>query len=707
MPDGGHYAKTVYLVDWVFQHPFGTLFRSGSNGTPGDASVAEHERSMREKKRKRQHESSSVKVQRRSIQQMGTHAHTAQHHHAIDGIDGAESKVRLLDGQKCVRKDELSRVLMAGLARLGYTRASDELERESGHTAETPEWREAEATAIHSADFSYAIDMAARAADSHTSALSAQLPLVREEFLHTLVSPSYSQHPGQDNNGHSNSHNVSSRVRLNAVNAICLLQQRATSCMAHSESIPRPLERLTSLVMCTSADEVAARAHWGGPSEESRKAALAEARKNLPPSSVLPETRLEELLSQALDRQTELADDFNDELETLPLLYNVCGSKNSLPTAIHACSTKHSNEVWHVCFSLCGTMLATGGKDGKALVFSLGSEYGSSAPLRRLPQMQLLLEINAHRCDVNTVAFSPCSNYLATCGAADKQAHVYCTKTGKLIKSVGRHSDAVVSLVWVPDCSGLMTGGLDKVTSLFKTSNIVNGAVDDPPPSNEWVGGRPHDLAIGRHISGRFRAIACCSEATIKLWWITRLPRCSNLQQEEHIRETTGSVCSLAMSKDLKQLAVTLPTLEVHVFDVSCSPLASTPLQRFRAHASLQQARFVLRSAFGGRDESFIATGGDDSLVYIWRRSSSALVACLNNHSGSVNAVAWHPNDPAVLATASDDQSVCLWISPNAQKSREQHQVASEGVGREEQQHSQNGCNDIMENGHQSRDFLA
>ena len=48
-----------------------------------------------------------------------------------------------------------------------------------------------------------------------------------------------------------------------------------------------------------------------------------------------------------------------------------------------------------------------------------------------------------------------------------------------------------------------------------------------------------------------------------------------------------------------------------------------------------------------------------DSRVYIWRRQTGLLVAALDAHTpGTVNAVAWHPTNPAVFASAGDDRRV-------------------------------------------------
>ena len=82
--------------------------------------------------------------------------------------------------------------------------------------------------------------------------------------------------------------------------------------------------------------------------------------------------------------------------------------------------------------------------------------------------------------------------------------------------------------------------------------------------------------------------------------------------------------------------------------------------------------RFVLRAAFGGPHDGFVACGSDDACVHLWRRSHAGLpVASLRGHAGTVNMVAWRPprepTQPPLLASVSDDHTVILWSSCEAE----------------------------------------
>ncbi|CAN0243294.1 unnamed protein product [Pylaiella littoralis] len=93
----------------------------------------------------------------------------------------------------------------------------------------------------------------------------------------------------------------------------------------------------------------------------------------------------------------------------------------------------------------------------------------------------------------------------------------------------------------------------------------------------------------------------------------------------------------------------------------SWSSTARKVVENYEGH---HQGRYIVRSTFGGLNDRFVASGSEDSLVYLWHRTSGELIGSLPGHAGTVNAVHWNPSVVGMLASVSDDQTVRIWEPP-------------------------------------------
>ena len=81
-------------------------------------------------------------------------------------------------------------------------------------------------------------------------------------------------------------------------------------------------------------------------------------------------------------------------------------------------------------------------------------------------------------------------------------------------------------------------------------------------------------------------------------------------------------------------------------------------VKKYRGH---QQKDYVLWPAFGGANERLVMCGSEDSLVYIWSRDTAEILLKISGHFQIVNSVHWHPKNPTLFASASDDTRIKLW----------------------------------------------
>nr|GMD69089.1 WD repeat-containing protein WDS homolog [Ipomoea batatas] len=218
------------------------------------------------------------------------------------------------------------------------------------------------------------------------------------------------------------------------------------------------------------------------------------------------------------------------------------------------------------------------------------------------------------------------------------------------------HKKPVSFVAWSPDDTMLLTCGNLEVVKLW---DVETGTFNSDPENGIYMWD--------------------CEGNEIKVWKGMRMPKVLDLAvtpdgenlisifadkeirilnvgtNAEHVIAEEHPITSLSVSGDGKFFIVNLNSQEIHMWDVAGTWLKPS---KYNGH---KQHKYVIRSCFGGLDSTFIASGSEDSMVYIWNRKSCNPLEILSGHLMTVNCVSWNPTRHQMLASASDDQTIRIW----------------------------------------------
>ncbi|KAF9335025.1 hypothetical protein BG006_001014 [Podila minutissima] len=410
---------------------------------------------------------------------------------------------------------------------------------------------------------------------------------------------------------------------------------------------------LTSFMMTSGADDLRQRAEWDGSEGTSRRKLLASLQKFISPAVMVPEHRLETLLKQATEQQIKNCF-YHDSRSDAPYsLYSdhVC-DKVGIPSVTRQVLEGHTNEVWYISFSHDGKYLASTSVDFRVIIWDLET-------------FKAVHTLQGHTGHVSCCSWSPDDSLLVTAGF-DKTVKLWDTQTGTLKSNFQKHPDIVTCLGWLPDSNRFISGS-EKFMLLMATSGDVLHTWSTPV----------RDLAITT--DGRILVATN----------LTNIRQISLVDMTEISRfEEMDDITAISLSRDNRHLLVNTtvkPThlpmqREVHLWDLREGKIK-------RKYSGYQQGRFVIRPCFGGgggdgrrqkgllseddlSDESvqykerFVVSGSEDSKIHLWHRDNGHLVQTFEGHTKAVTCVAWHPTNPTMFASASDDHTIRIWGTP-------------------------------------------
>ena len=125
----------------------------------------------------------------------------------------------------------------------------------------------------------------------------------------------------------------------------------------------------------------------------------------------------------------------------------------SFPISGTTQSSGHTNIVFGLDFSPDSSRIATGGDDGKAIVWEVASG-------------KALLTLTGHQEPVRGIAFSPDGSLLAT-ASFDGTARIWEATTGQLLQTLSGHEGLVIYVHFSPDGKRVLTSGKDNTARVW------------------------------------------------------------------------------------------------------------------------------------------------------------------------------------------------------------------------------------------------
>ncbi|XP_062105695.1 WD repeat-containing protein 26 homolog [Humulus lupulus] len=366
---------------------------------------------------------------------------------------------------------------------------------------------------------------------------------------------------------------------------------------------------------------------------KSRTKLLEELQELLPPTIMIPERRLEHLVEQALVLQKDACFFHNSVNEQMSLYTDHRCGIDQIPSRTLQILQAHSDEVWFLQFSHNGKYLASSSNDRSAIIWEVDVNGGLS----------LKHKLSGHQKPVSSVSWSPDNCQLLTCGV-EEAVRRWDVASGECLHVYEKPGLGLVSCGWFPDGKWIFSGVNDKSICMWGL---------DGKELECWKGQRTLRISDLEITSDGKQVISISKENEILL-----------LDREAKVErwiEEDQTITSFSLSKDNKHLLVNLLNQEIHLWNIQGDVKL---VAKYTGH---KRSRFIIRSCFGGIEQAFIASGSEDSQVYIWHRVTRELIEALPGHSGAVNCVSWNPVNPHMLASASDDRTIRIWGGLNAQ----------------------------------------
>ncbi|WP_326564776.1 NB-ARC domain-containing protein [Micromonospora peucetia] len=342
------------------------------------------------------------------------------------------------------------------------------------------------------------------------------------------------------------------------------------------------------------------------------------------------------------------------------------------PRAVHA-----------VAIAPDGTWLAAGHSDGAVRVWDAvtGAERTT---------------FTGHRWPVNAVAIAPDGTWLAT-GDAGGAVRVWDAVTGEEPATLTGHTKPVHAVAIAPDGTWLATGGEDRAVRAWDTATSAGRATLTGhtwpvravaiAPDGTWLATGGDDVTVlmwdvvtgakPTELSGHIKPVYAVAIAPDGTWLATgdaggavRVWDAVTGAERATFTGHTWGVYAVAIAPDGTWLATAGNDGAVWMWNVVGGEFLGQAdgegVVTGTARAVFTGHRWPVNTVAIAPDGTWLATGDERGVVWVWDAVTGAARATLTGHTGSVTAVAI-TSDGNWLATVGDDQTVRIWRASNGE----------------------------------------